>query len=431
MPSPHRRLRAADVESFIRTRCFAPAEHGRIGVELERLVVSAGGRRHAGGARADHTAVARAVAAVGPLPGGSRVTFEPGGQVEVSSPPHRGPDRACAVTSADLAVVDPAVRRLGLELVGAGLHPLGEGRQVVDHPRYRAMAAYFDAQGGCGRTMMCSTASLQVNVDIGDEGSQARRWRLAHRLGPVLLGAFANSPLTAGVANGSCSGRAGVWAGIDASRTASADSGSGSGAGEVEDPARAWARYTLAARVMMLRVSDNEMVPVVRPLPFARWIDEGHELGFPTLEDLEYHLSTLFPPVRARGWLELRMIDSLPDPWWQVAVAVCAALFDDAEAAEEAARATVPTAGLWTEAARFGLAHPALGAAARACFASALDALPRLGAGADLVSHVAAFVDRFVDRGRCPADDLLDAAVVGRAGPVELRTTVAATAEAR
>ncbi len=416
MPSPHRCLRAADVESFVRTRCFAPAEHGRIGIELERVVVDAADPW----SPVDHAAVSGAVAALADLPGGSRVTFEPGGQLEVSSPPRTGPAQACAVTAADLAVVDPAILHLGLDLVGIGLHPRGEGRQVVENPRYRAMAAYFDAEGSCGRTMMCSTASLQVNVDIGDGRSQAERWRLAHRLGPVLLAAFANSPLTGGVPNGQRSGRAGVWAGIDASRTAAA----GDGGDDTRDPARAWTHYALAARVMLMRVGEDRMVPMTRPLPFARWIDEGHELGFPTVEDLEYHLGTLFPPVRPRGWLELRMVDSLPDPWWRVAVAVCAALFDDGEATERALRSTEATGGLWAEAARHGLAHPALGSAARTCFAAALDALPALG-GDDLVPAVAAFSDAFVERGRCPGDDVLDAA----AGAEE-RRPAAAVAEA-
>ncbi len=381
-----------------------------------------------------HAEVAQAVAALGPLPGGSRVTFEPGGQVEVSSPPRTGPAQACAVTSADMAVVDPAIRRLGLDLVGIGLRPLETRRRpVVDHPRYRAMAAYFDGEGSSGRTMMCSTASLQVNVDIGDdEQSQAARWRLAHRLGPVLLGAFANSPLTDGMANGLRSGRAGVWAGIDATRTAPAGR-----EGDGWDPTGDWSRYALAARVMLVRISDTRMVALTRPLSFARWIDEGHELGFPTLDDLEYHLSTLFPPVRARGWLELRMIDSLPDPWWQVAVALCAALFDDEDASERAALATASTSGLWAEAARHGLAHPALASAARACFAAVLDALPRLGADA-LVPAVATFSDRFVERGRCPADDLLDAGFEAagfedsrEARRAEERSAVAAVARAR
>lgn len=395
-----------------------------MGVELERVLVTLAGSTRP----IDHDAVAQAVSAVGPLPGRSRVTFEPGGQLEISAPPHTGPALACAATAADMGVVDPAVRRLGVELVGVGLHPEGEGRRVVDHPRYRAMAAYFERQGSCGHTMMCNTASLQVNVDIGDESSQARRWRLAHSLGPVLVGAFANSPLTGGMPNGLRSGRAAVWAGIDPTRTEPAER-------EVTgacDPAADWAHYVLSARVMMMRVSDDEMVAMARPQSFGRWIDEGHELGFPTMDDLEYHLSTLFPPVRARGWLELRMIDSLPDPWWKVAVGVCAALFDDDDAADRAVRATAPVRGMWAEAARSGLAHPALGTAARACFAAALDALPGLG-GDDLAPDVAAFGDRFVDRGRCPADDLLERAGTLAAPPAWAvgRVPVAAAARGR
>jgi glutamate--cysteine ligase len=159
---------------------------------------------------------------------------------------------------------------------------------------------------------------------------------------------------------------------------------------------------------MLIRASDERFVPILDALPFARWLDVGHELGFPTLDDLEYHLGTLFPPVRARGWLELRMIDSLPHPWWTVAAAVCAALLDDPEAAERAGRATVATGELWGEAARHGLAHPALATAARSCFAAALDALPRLEADLSTLAAVAAFSDRFVERGRCPADETFE-----------------------
>lgn len=387
-------------------------------MELERVLVSSGDPS----LPVPHHAVAEVTGALGDLPGRSRITFEPGGQLEISSPPHVGPSAACAVTASDMAVVDPAVRRLGIHLLGTGLHPQDGARQVVDHPRYQAMTAYFDRQGDCGRTMMRATASLQVNLDIGDEASQARRWRLAHRLGPVLLGAFANSPLTGGVPNAMCSGRAAVWAGIDATRTAPACDGRNAGG----DPARAWTDYTLAARVMLIRVSPRHMEPILAPLPFARWVDEGHELGFPTLGDLEYHLSTLFPPVRARGWLELRMIDSLPDPWWQVAVAVAAALLDDAEAAVAAQRATEGCAGLWGQAARHGLAHPVLARAARSCFAAALAALPRMGADAHLLDSVASYGDRFVDRARCPADDVLNDATSG----TRTRTPVTTTAGA-
>src|SRR5205807_6451083 len=124
--------------------------------------------------------------------------------------------------------------------------------------------------------------------------------------------------------------------------------------------------------------------------------------GFPTDDDFAYHLTTLFPPVRARGWLELRMLDALPDDWWPVAAAVTTALLDDAETAAEAADVVggFGTTRLWREAARSGAACQALNKAARRCFAAALTALPRLGGDDATVAARAAFADRHVARGR-------------------------------
>ncbi|HVL03392.1 MAG TPA: glutamate-cysteine ligase family protein [Acidimicrobiales bacterium] len=397
MPVPRRNLVASDVETYVRERCFAPAQDGQVGIELERHLVSSD--RAAAGV--DHHAVHGAVDALDPLPGGSRVTFEPGGQLEVSSPPRPGPSAACAVLTADLAVVDPVVEGLGIELAAVGLHPDGHEELVVRGPRYDAMAAYLDHGGPCGRTMMCSTAALQVNLDIGDDAVQPSRWRLAHQLGPVLLAAFANSPIGVGKHKGWRSGRAAAWAGIDASRTLPATEGP-------EDPATAWLRYALDARVMLIRCSEARYEPILSPLTFAQWLEVGHELGFPTLEDFAYHLGTLFPPVRGRGWLELRMVDALPHPWWTAAASVCAALLDDPEAADEADRVTRPTAGLWSEAAQHGPAHPQLATAARSCFAAAVEALPRMEADAATIDAVVTFGERFVERGRCPADEVLD-----------------------
>lgn len=398
MPSPRRHLGVADVHRFVRERCFAPADDGLVGVEAEWLVFSTNDLT----ASVDHATLRRCALGVGPLPGGSTVTFEPGGQLEVSSPPGRGPQAACDVMADDVAVVSAAAQGIGVELVGLGLDPRRRGHRVVDGPRYRAMEAYLDLDGPSGRRMMCDTAALQVNLDIGVEASQARRWRLAHDLGPVVLGAFANSPLAGDRPHGWRSGRAAAWAGIDATRTGPAH------ANGDQDPVGAWARYALAAHVMLIKVSEVRFEPVGAALPFSRWIAEGHELGHPTVDDLDYHLTTLFPPVRPRGWLELRMIDALPDPWWQVAVAVSAALLDDGEAADRVAMVSSTTSGLWRHAARHGLGHPALAAAARTCFLAAMDALPRLGAGPDLLAATAAYYERFVAHGRCPADDVLD-----------------------
>ena len=107
-------------------------------------------------------------------------------------------------------------------------------------------------------------------------------------------------------------------------------------------------------------------------MSFEQWIVDGHALGWPTLDDLAYHVTTLFPPVRPRGWLELRMIDALPEQWWPVAVAVTVALLDDPLAAEWATvgdRARVRDR--WSTAARDALHDPALGDAARWCFDAA------------------------------------------------------------
>ncbi|MBW3573937.1 MAG: ergothioneine biosynthesis glutamate--cysteine ligase EgtA [Actinobacteria bacterium] len=397
MPSAGPSLRVADVEPFIRKHCFAPAHQGLVGIELEQLAVPVD-RRGA----ADHHAVEAATRALGTLPGRSSITFEPGGQVELSSPPRCGPAASCVVAAADLAAVGAALADVGVDLVAVGLDPRGCGPRVLDDGRYRAMESYFDAEGACGRTMMRATAALQVNVDVGASADQAARWRLAHRLGPMLVAAFANSPFADGRPHGWRSGRAAVWAGIDATRTGPVDA-------EGHDPAVAWSSYALAARVMLVRIGEGSFRSLPPTLPFARWIEEGHELGFPTLDDLGYHLGTLFPPVRPRGWLELRMIDSLPDPWWRAAVAVVSALLDDAGAAEAVSPSLEGTADLWADAARHGLAHPALATAARGAFAAAAQALPRLGTDPATLAAVEGFADRFVRRGRCPADDLLDA----------------------
>jgi glutamate--cysteine ligase len=128
---------------------------------------------------------------------------------------------------------------------------------------------------------------------------------------------------------------------------------------------------------MFIRVHDDRYVPLGDTLLRARdWVESGHPLGFPTAEDLAYHLTTLFPPVRPKGWLELRMIDALPDPWWRVPVAVAAAWIDDASVVEAAS----PSAGRWLEAARCGLTDPMLGPLAAWAAGRAVASLEDVGA---------------------------------------------------
>jgi glutamate--cysteine ligase len=263
--------------------------------------------------------------------------------------------------------------------------------------------------------MMCVSASVQVCLDAGYEEpgplGHVRRWWLAHQLGAVLVAAFANSPLAAGRPTGWLSTRQLRWTQIGTGRAG--------GPRLDADPRTAWARHTLNAPVMCVRRDGGPWDVPVDGLTFRAWARTGVPRP-PTREDLDYHLTTLFPPVRPRGHLELRMIDAQPgEDGWIVPLAVTAALFDDPEAAETAYRAVKPLAErtlalpaphnpLWLAAARHGLADGELREIAVACFRAALDALPRIGATEEVTGAVATYLDRQVSRGRCPADDLLD-----------------------
>lgn len=381
-----------EVYAHIHGICFKTGPPGLVGVECEWLVVDP--------ERPDDpvplSRLTAAVAAAAPLPAGSTVSYEPGGQLELSSPPLPGPAAAHRALAADLRHLDPYLTDAGLRRTGCGLDPVRAPHRQLDLPRYAAMEAYFDARGTAGRTMMCSTASIQICLDIGRDAAEAReRWRLLHRLGPVLIAAFADSPLRQGRPTGWRSTRQAVWQRLDRARPVPVDG----------DPAAAWARYALDQPLLVIRRGDGPWL-VDPGLRFRDWLAGGRH-GRPTVDDLDYHLSTLFPPVRPRGWFELRMIDALPEPWWPVPLAVAAALVDEPRAADAAAEAVAALpAGAWTTAARCGLADPELARAARACFAAARDALPRMGA-ADLVPLVEAYLERYVEPGRSPADDLL------------------------
>jgi glutamate--cysteine ligase len=386
-----------DVHDYIRGICFKTGPPGRVGAETEWLVTDTARPRH-------HVPLdlLRSLAdQAGPLPNGSAVTYEPGGQLELSSPPFPGPAAAHAALAADLAHLRPFLESAGLRLDGHGLDPVRPGVRQLTDPRYTAMERFFDRGGGAGgRTMMRSTASLQVCLDIGaDAADAARRWRRAHRLGPVLTAAFANSPRHRGRPTGWRSTRWAVWDAIDPGRTRPVGGA---------DPAAAWADYALRARVMAVPRADGPWT-AAPGMTFARWLATGRPRPS-TRDDLLLHLSTLFPPVRPRGWLELRMIDAVPDRWWPVPVAVAAALLDDpgaADTADEAldrlCRGSDPDRGLWAAAARDALTDPHLADCARACFAAAADALPRMGARG-LAAAVDAYRETYVERGRCPAD---------------------------
>jgi glutamate--cysteine ligase len=402
-----------DAEAHVHGICFKTGPPRRIGVELEWLVRDVADPALPVPAERIFAAVADLTApAVLPdpavLPSGSLITVEPGGQLELSSAPADSLGECVTAVQRDMAALREAMRRAALSLQGYGLDPLRPPRRVLDLPRYTAMEEFFDRGGPWGRQMMCSTASVQVCVDAGLDTPGASgyrwRWRLAHDVGPVLVAAFANSPLRLGQPSGWRSTRQEVWSRLDPGRTLPPPANS--------DPRCAWANYALDAELMLVRRAGSPSWTAPAGLTFRDWLRGGGPAERrPTKGDLTYHLSTLFPPVRPRGHLELRMIDAQPGDGWIVPAAVAWALFEDPHAAEKAMVAVAP---LWRDgnpslrAARNGLADPVLARAARQCFEAASTALSRGDVPADIRQRVAAFTERYVLRSRCPADDQLE-----------------------
>ena len=346
-------------------------------------------------------------------------------------------------TVEDLTALRAAAADAGLELAGVGLDPFRPPRRVLHLPRYAAMEAYFDRGGPWGRQMMCATASVQVCLDAGDDGDGPTgyrwRWRLLHAIGPVLVAAFANSPLRDGKPTGWRSTRQQVWAHMDPGRTRPPRPKPPPDGGPAGDPRADWAAYALDAQVMC--VPDRESGDWTAPpgLTMRDWLRgaaiegrvdsqgawdgrgdrgaAGARLRPATTADLSYHLSTLFPPVRPRGHFELRMIDAQPGDGWVVPTAVTSALLGDASAGDEAMAAAgrlvpdrpgEPWLTPWLTAARHGPAAPGLAQASRECFGAARTALARHNTPAPILAAVDAFIERYVSKDRCPADDLLE-----------------------
>lgn len=395
------RFSEVEAQTFVARTCFKTGPPRAVGIELEWLL------NHRDDpvrpiAPADLDLAQQAASTLRH----STLSIEPGGQLELSSVPFAGAAECVVALRADLGPFRQALRSAGLALTGIGLDPWRPSRRILDRPRYVAMERHFDRRGSAGRQMMCSTAAVQVNVDAGvgepapGQVDALARWDLLHALLPVLVGAFANSPVRGGRPTGWLCTRQQVWEDIDPARTAPAYRPD-------EHPARSWSSYALAAPVMCIPTDGPDWSAPVG-LTFHDWIRTGTPRP-PTEADLAYHLTTLFPPVRARGHLELRVIDAQrTDSDWVAAFAFVTALVDDPVAADRAREALCPVSGPdWVRtAARSGMSDPVLVKAARGCFEAALEALAG-SPDAGLREELTAFAARYPDRARCPADDTL------------------------
>jgi glutamate--cysteine ligase len=381
-----------EAEAHVGTICFKLGPPSLIGAELEFLVAhredpsvrpALGELAEALGEHAPHSISPLSPAL--PLPGGSAVTVEPGGQVELSSSPYPDAASLCSALVADAEVLGDRLAGRSLRPVTASADTVREPQRLLELPRYDAMEASFDRVGPYGRLMMTNTAATQVALDAGRDGGEVRaRWSLLHEAGPALVAAFACSPVLRGAPAGAwASQRMRTWLELDPRRTRGPALAGG-------NPGREYARWALDVPLLCVRTGGATW-SAPAGATFADWVDgrlDGVLPVRPNVDDLELHLSTLFPPVRACGYLEVRYLDAQPGELWRVPVAVLEALLSTAAVLDRARELAEPTVGRWRDAARLGLGDGPLRSAGAALLSLAADHAPD-PALAELVHHAA------------------------------------------
>lgn len=342
----------AEAEAYVAMICFKHGPPALVGVELEWTVH----HRHDPTRPLDATLLTSTLGEHAPhtlaydsphlpLPNGSRITVEPGGQVELSTPPQTSVSALRHSVDTDLEHLDAL---LGQAQLIRGEHATDEHRppiRLLDVPRYGAMEAAFERFGKEGSVMMCSTASTQVCLDAGEPADVASRWLALHSIGPAMVALFANASRLAGQDTG--------WASRRLRSTFGTCPPFTSPPVQAADPAGAWAQLAMSAPVLCLR-RDGDCWDAPAGLSFGAWAEGSHETR-PTRGDLDYHLSTLFPPVRPRGYLEVRYLDAQPSDSWHHPVLLLSALMSTPATVADAIDATEQTANRWLDAARHGL----------------------------------------------------------------------------
>ena len=242
---------------------------------------------------------------------GASITLEPGGQLELSGALLDNIHQTCTEVNTHLKQVRSVSQPLGVAFLGMGFHPKWrrEDMQWMPKARYRIMREYMQKVGTLGQDMMSRTCTVQVNLDFSSEADMVQKFRTSLALQPIATALFANSPFTDGRPNGYVSYRSHVWEDTDPDRTGMLPF--------VFDDDMGFERY---GDYML----DVPMYFVYRD---GRYIDASGQ-SFrdflagrlpalpgerPTLKDWEDHLTTAFPEVRLKRYLEMRGADG--GPW--------------------------------------------------------------------------------------------------------------------
>jgi glutamate--cysteine ligase len=243
--------------------------------------------------------------------GGGAISLEPGGQFELSGAPLQTVHQTCSELMAHLAQVKEIARPLRIGFLGLGMTPNWTRAEIPVMPkgRYRIMTAYMPKVGGHGLDMMYRTCTVQTNLDFSSEADMVKKLRVALALQPIATAIFANSPFTEGRPNGFLSYRSEIWRDTDPDRSGMLP--------WAFEPGMGFERYVdYALDVPMYFVKRGDRYVDVAGQSF-RDLMLGKLPGLPgeraTLSDWANHVSTIFPEVRLKRFLEMRGADG--GPW--------------------------------------------------------------------------------------------------------------------
>jgi glutamate--cysteine ligase len=235
---------------------------------------------------------------------GASITLEPGGQVELSGAPFATLHETRQELSNHVRELVSVGRELGIAFLGLGIQPLSglDDIEWVPKQRYRIMAPYMTKVGTLGQRMMKQTATVQVNIDYADERDAMRKLRLGQGIAPLVNAMFANSSIAEGRPTGHMSFRGHIWTDTDRARCGLLPFAFRADAGFAD-----YVEWALDVPLYFI-LRNGRYVSDVTGIPFRRFMSGGRA----TLDDWQLHLTTLFPEVRLKSFIEFRSADSQP-----------------------------------------------------------------------------------------------------------------------
>ena len=264
--------------------------------------------------RFDWTPVVEAGHLIGLKRAGASISLEPGGQFELSGAPLEHVHQTCAEMNRHLREVREVADEVGAAFLNLGFRPVTrlEDVPVMPKGRYALMKAYMPRVGTLGHEMMFRTCTVQTNLDFGSESDMVKKMRVSLALQPIATALFANSPFKNGELNGYKSYRSHVWTDVDNDRSGMLPF--------VFEDGFGFERYVdYALDVPMYFVHRDGIYHDALGLSFRDFLDgrlAGFEGELPTLSDFDDHLSTIFPEVRLKTFLEMRGADT--GPWQEI-----------------------------------------------------------------------------------------------------------------